>query len=173
VPGEDAQQVAEQVDEHECHPREGEHEASRLDHDSRLASGARLRTGLRVSVPIVAEVLIWAYLAVIVARSVVHTVAPDGGAESIAAIDTSVDGGSNIIAVEPLLRFIAGTLKPVETMGTAPGAALNELMGLVMLIALYLALCSGMPRVQREPRLVARAVGPRKAILLVEATGHR
>jgi|GEM_PF-3714377 len=29
-----------------------------------------------------------------------------------------------MLAVEPLLRFIAGTLKNVETVGTAPGAAL-------------------------------------------------
>jgi hypothetical protein len=131
--------------------------------------------------PIVAELLIWAYLAVIVTRSLIHMLAPDGGAESIATIDTSVAGGSNIIAifgqwgasqlllalfvvalllryrglmpivalmlaVEPVLRFVAGTLKPVETMGTAPGAALNDVMGYVMLIGLYLALCSGMPR---------------------------
>ena len=45
-----------------------------------------------------------------------------------------------------MLRFLAGSLKPLHTMGTAPGAALNDLMGYFMLAALYLALCSGLPR---------------------------
>jgi len=45
------------------------------------------------------------------------------------------------LAVEPVLRFISASLKPIETLGTAPGAALNEYAGLLMLVVLYLALC--------------------------------
>ena len=39
------------------------------------------------------------YMSVMVARSCVHLFAPDGGAQSIAGIDTSVEGGDNIIAI--------------------------------------------------------------------------
>ena len=39
------------------------------------------------------------YLSVMVARSCIHLFAADGGAQSIAGIDTSVDGGNNIIAI--------------------------------------------------------------------------
>jgi hypothetical protein len=39
------------------------------------------------------------FLLVIVVRSCVHLFSPDGGAQSIAGIDTSVEGGNNIIAV--------------------------------------------------------------------------
>ena len=39
------------------------------------------------------------YLSVMVARSCVHLFAADGGAQSIAGIDTSVEGGDNIIAI--------------------------------------------------------------------------
>ncbi len=49
------------------------------------------------------------------------------------------------LAVEPVLRFVSGTLKPLETMGTAPGAALNEYAGLLMIVVLYLALCPARP----------------------------
>ena len=45
------------------------------------------------------------------------------------------------LGVEPLLRMLSGTLKPIETLGTAPGAALNEVMGFAMLLVLWLALC--------------------------------
>ena len=40
-----------------------------------------------------------AFLLIVVVRSVSHLFAPDGGAESIAGIDTSVSGGNNIIAL--------------------------------------------------------------------------
>lgn len=40
-----------------------------------------------------------AYLAILTARSLVHLFAADGGAESIATIDTSAAGGDNIIAL--------------------------------------------------------------------------
>ena len=39
------------------------------------------------------------YLSVMVARSCIHLFASDGGAQSIAGIDTSVEGGNNIIAI--------------------------------------------------------------------------
>ena len=39
------------------------------------------------------------YMFVMVARSCIHLFAPDGGAQSIAGIDTSVEGGDNIIAI--------------------------------------------------------------------------
>ena len=40
-----------------------------------------------------------AFLLIVVVRSSIHLFAPDGGAESIAGIDTSVAGGNNIIAL--------------------------------------------------------------------------
>ena len=40
-----------------------------------------------------------AFLLLVVVRSVIHLFSPDGGAESIAGIDTSVSGGNNIIAL--------------------------------------------------------------------------
>lgn len=118
----------------------------------------------------------FAWLGVITARSCVHLLAPDGGAQSIATIDVAVAGGSNIVAVfgqwgaiqlllalllwvlllrwrgtvplvllvftlEPVLRGLAGHLKPVTTMGTAPGAALNWLVLPVMAFFFYLSLC--------------------------------
>ena len=115
-------------------------------------------------------------LFVITARSLVHLVSPDGGAHSIATIDTSVAGGANIIAIfgqwgasqlllvgalwvlllryrglipfilsvllmEPFLRGISGHLKPLVTLGTAPGAALNWVAVPVVAVTLYLAIC--------------------------------
>ncbi len=135
--------------------------------------------------PALAVWLISAYLVIIVARSLVHVFAPDGGAGSIATIDLDVEGGANIVAifgqwgaiqlllaltlvtlvvryrglvpfaalvmgVEPLLRMLAGALKPIETLGTAPGAALNEVMGLIMLLVLWLALCPAKDRPARD-----------------------
>jgi hypothetical protein len=122
---------------------------------------------------------VWAtglLLLVITARSLVHVLGPDGGAQSIATIDTSVAGGGNIIGLfgqwgaiqlllvgtlwalllryrglvpfilcvllaEPFLRGLAGHLKPIETMGVAPGAALNWVSVPVLLAILYLSLC--------------------------------
>lgn len=125
------------------------------------------------------RLVVWvfaAFLGLIVVRSAIHLFAPDGGATAIATIDTSVEGGSNIIAifgqwgaiqlllaltmvvlaaryrglvpfflvvltVEPVLRYVSGSLKPIETIGTAPGAALNDYAGILMLLFAYLALC--------------------------------
>ena len=122
-----------------------------------------------------------AYLMLVTARSVVHLVAPDGGAGSIATIDITVEGGTNVVALfgqwgaiqlllaallwllllryrgfvplvllvlllEPLLRAVAGHLKPLETLGTAPGAALNWAVVPVLAVMLWWSLCS-----EREP----------------------
>jgi hypothetical protein len=117
------------------------------------------------------------YLAVITVRSLIHLFSADGGAQSIATIDTDVEGGHNIIAIfgqwgatqlllamllwvlllryrgllplvllvlaiEPVLRGLSGRLKPIETVGTAPGAALNWVVLPVLVVLLYLSLCS-------------------------------
>ena len=100
------------------------------------------------------------YLLVMVVRSCIHLFAADGGAQSIAGIDTSVEGGGNIIAIfhqwgaiqlilavllfvlffrypgftplilltlalDPVMRFIAGQMMSVTSTGTPPGEALN------------------------------------------------
>ena len=117
-----------------------------------------------------------AYLVLITARSLIDLFSSDGGAHSIATIDTSVVGGSNIIAIfgqwgaiqlllalllwtlllryrgftalvlltlllEPFLRSMAGHLKPIETVGTAPGAALNWVVVPILAVMLWMALC--------------------------------
>ena len=100
------------------------------------------------------------YLLVVVARSCIHLFASDGGANSIAGIDVSVEGGDNIIAIfhqwgaiqlmlagllfvlffrypgftplivltlaiDPIMRAIAGDMMPVATKSIPPGEALN------------------------------------------------
>ena len=100
------------------------------------------------------------YMFVMVVRSCIHLFAPDGGAQSIAGIDTSVEGGDNIIAIfhqwgaiqlilavllfvlffrypgftplilltlalDPVMRSIAGQMMSVTSTGTPPGEALN------------------------------------------------
>ena len=47
----------------------------------------------------VVRLIAFAFLLVVVVRSVIHLFTPDGGAESIAGIDTNVSGGNNIIAL--------------------------------------------------------------------------
>jgi hypothetical protein len=47
----------------------------------------------------VVRVITISFLLLVVVRSVIHLFAPDGGAESIAGIDTKVEGGENIIAL--------------------------------------------------------------------------
>lgn len=116
-----------------------------------------------------------AFLVVLTARSLVHVLAPDGGAESIATVDTSVEGGANIIAIfgqwgaiqlllvalmwvllvryrgltplvllvlllEPFLRALAAQLKPIETVGSAPGEVLNWAAVPVLALLLLLSL---------------------------------
>ena len=116
------------------------------------------------------------YLVVVTVRSLIHLFAPDGGAGSIATVDITVEGGSNVVAlfgqwgaiqlllaallwtlllryrgfvplillvftVEPLLRDVAARLKPIETLGTAPGAALNWAFVPVLGAMLWWSLC--------------------------------
>jgi len=49
--------------------------------------------------PLIAEWLTLAWLVIVTARSLVHIVAPDGGARSIASIDIGVAGGANIVGL--------------------------------------------------------------------------
>ena len=95
-----------------------------------------------------------------IARSLAHMFLPDGGAQSIATIDVSIEGGITIIgmfaqwglsqllmagiyvivyvrykSLIPLMyliifaeyagRIVMGLLKPIETVGTAPGGIGN------------------------------------------------
>ena len=113
------------------------------------------------------------YLVVMVVRSCIHLFAPDGGAKSIAGIDTSVAGGDNIIAIfhqwgaiqlilaaflllllqrypgftpliliilalDPIMRAVAGKIKPVTSEGTPPGESLNW-VAFYFLAALFIA----------------------------------
>lgn len=131
--------------------------------------------------PAIARWITTILLVMITARSLVHLFSPDGGAHSIATIDTSVAGGGNIIAIfgqwgasqlllvgalwilllryrglipfilcvlllEPFLRSLSGHLKPVVTLGIAPGAAFNWLAVPVLAVTLYLALCTAESR---------------------------
>ena len=112
------------------------------------------------------------YMSVMVARSCIHLFAADGGAKSIAGIDTSVEGGDNIIAIfhqwgaiqlilavfllvlffgypgltplilltlalDPVLRFVAGQQMSLTTTGTPPGEALNG-VAFYLLLVLFL-----------------------------------
>lgn len=139
--------------------------AALLPRDPRTYDGPRLARWAAI-----------AYLVVITGRSLVHLLAPDGGAHSIASIDVSVAGGANIVAifgqwgaiqlllalllwvlllrwpgttplvllvfcVEPVLRQLGGLLKPVTTLHTAPGVALNGFVLPVMAVLLLLSLC--------------------------------
>ncbi|MEY2816464.1 MAG: hypothetical protein RJA78_1040, partial [Actinomycetota bacterium] len=47
----------------------------------------------------VVRVITLVFLLIVVVRSFIHLFSPDGGAQSIAGIDTSVAGGINIIAI--------------------------------------------------------------------------
>lgn len=104
-----------------------------------------------------ALVVLVVYAVLTTGRSLVHVLAPDSGAESVATIDVDVEGGANVVALlgqwggaqllmallvwvvlaryrglvplmlagavaEALLRLLVGQLKPLETVGTPPGA---------------------------------------------------
>ena len=113
------------------------------------------------------------YLMVMIARSSIHLLSSDGGANGIAGIDISVAGGDNIVAifhqwgatqlllalfltllffrypgmtplvlltlaVEPIMRLIAGQMKSVTADGSPPGESLNGL-SFVLLAVLFIA----------------------------------
>jgi hypothetical protein len=117
-----------------------------------------------------------ACLVLVTVRSLVHLLSPDGGAHTIATIDLSNGGGSNIVGLfgqwgaiqlllalllwtiavryrgllplvlttlllEPALRAFAGHLKPITTVGIAPGAAFNWYLAPLIAAALYLSVC--------------------------------
>jgi hypothetical protein len=132
--------------------------------------------------PLLARVFALLYLAIVLVRSLIHLIAADGGANSIATVDLSVAGGDNIVAMfgqwgavqlllgllltvlvlrypglvplvlatlalELVLREVAGALKPLATVGTAPGAAGNASALVVVTAALLFSLC---PRRQTD-----------------------
>jgi hypothetical protein len=47
-----------------------------------------------------------------------------------------------VFLIEPFARGLAGHLKPLHTVGSAPGAALNWVVVPVMGVALWLSLCT-------------------------------
>ena len=100
------------------------------------------------------------FLLLTIVRSCIHLFSSDGGANSIAGIDISVEGGDNIVAIfhqwgaiqlilavllsvlfvrypgflplilltlamDPIMRFISGQIKPLTTDGPPPGESLN------------------------------------------------
>ena len=112
------------------------------------------------------------FIFVMVVRSCIHLFASDGGAQSIAGIDISVEGGDNIIAIfhqwgaiqlilallllvlffrypgltplilltlalDPVLRYVAGQQMSLTTTGTPPGEALNG-VAFYLLLVLFL-----------------------------------
>ena len=116
-------------------------------------------------------------LFVMVARSCIHLFTSDGGAQRIGGVDTSVEGGNNIIAMfhqwgaiqillatllvvlffrypgftplivltvalDPVLRFVASRKMKVTSTKTPPGAALNG-VAFVILMVLFLASIQG------------------------------
>jgi hypothetical protein len=127
--------------------------------------------------PQIVRIAVALVLCVAVVRSCIHLFTSDGGAQRIATIDTTVEGGNNIIAVfhqwgatqlvlavllavlffgypgftpvilltmalEQVMRVVAGRIKAVTTMGTPPGAAFNTL-ALVIVMALFVASIQG------------------------------
>jgi hypothetical protein len=111
----------------------------------------------------VAEITFLIITIVTVIRSLIHFLAPDGGAESIATIDLNVEGGSIIVGIfalwgvsqlligivylivyfrykslipfmylliiiEYIMRILVGIMKPIETVGIAPGAVANYII---------------------------------------------
>ena len=120
------------------------------------------------------------FMFVMVVRSCIHLFAADGGAQSIAGIDTSVEGGDNIIAIfhqwgaiqlilavlllvlffrypgltplilltlalDPVLRFVAGQQMNLTTTGTPPGEALNGVAFYLLLVLFLVSLWNKKP----------------------------
>ncbi len=109
------------------------------------------------------------FLLLTIVRSCIHLFSSDGGANSIAGIDLSVEGGDNIVAIfhqwgaiqlilavllsvlflrypgflplilltlamDPIMRFISGQIKPLTTDGPPPGESLNWLAFLLVFL---------------------------------------
>jgi hypothetical protein len=51
-----------------------------------------------------------------------------------------------VLLLEPLLRALSGHLKPLDTIGVAPGAAFNLMVVPVLAVMLWLSLCPALPR---------------------------
>ena len=51
-----------------------------------------------------------------------------------------------VLAIEPFARGLAGHLKPIVTVGIAPGAALNWVAAPPLLLLLWLSLCPASTR---------------------------
>jgi hypothetical protein len=116
--------------------------------------------GNRIAVVVFALITVFT-----LARSCIHIFAPDGGASSIAGINTSVEGGSNIISMFALWglaqllmglvyvvvffrykslipfsgRVLIGMIKPLIVSHTPPGAIGDYI--LIPLAILMLILC--------------------------------
>lgn len=125
----------------------------------------------------IVRVALFLILFVMVVRSCIHLFASDGGAQRIGGVDTSVEGGNNIIAMfhqwgaiqillaallvvlffrypgftplivltvalDPVLRFIASRKMKVTSTRTPPGAALNG-VAFVILMVLFVASIKG------------------------------
>lgn len=125
----------------------------------------------------IVRVALFLILFVMVVRSCIHLFMSDGGARRIAGVDTSVEGGNNIIAMfhqwgaiqillaallvvlffrypgftplivltvalDPVLRFIASRNMKVTSTRTPPGAALNG-VAFVILMVLFVASIKG------------------------------
>lgn len=117
----------------------------------------------------VVRIVLALLLIVMVVRSCIHLFASDGGAHRIGGVDTSVEGGNNIVAMfhqwgaiqlllavllvalyfrypgftplilltvalDPVLRFVASRKMKVTTVKTPPGAALNGLAFVIIMV---------------------------------------
>jgi hypothetical protein len=115
------------------------------------------------------RIALFLILFIMVVRSCIHLFSSDGGAQRIAGIDTSVEGGNNIIAMfhqwgaiqlllaailvvlffrypgftplilltlglDPVLRFVASRKMKLTSTKTPPGAALNGIAFVVLII---------------------------------------
>ena len=125
----------------------------------------------------VVRIVLALLLIVMVVRSCIHLFASDGGAHRIGGVDTSVEGGNNIVAMfhqwgaiqlllavllvalyfrypgftplilltvalDPVLRFVASRKMKVTTVKTPPGAALNGLAFVIIMVFFVISLAS-------------------------------
>lgn len=125
----------------------------------------------------VVRIVLALLLIVMVVRSCIHLFASDGGAHRIGGVDTSVEGGNNIVAMfhqwgaiqlllavllvvlyfrypgftplilltvalDPVLRFVASRKMKVTTVKTPPGAALNGLAFVIIMVFFAISLAN-------------------------------